>query len=77
MQLVYDIYSIPDPMAGQSESSDRERVEWANRVKNSRRTMTGTPVLRKKSSASSFRDKMVKHRDIDLNALQSNRKPTK
>ena len=70
IQLVYETYNIPDPMEGVQPS---RKIS----IQGSRRTMTGTPItpiLRKKSSASSFKDKIVQQRDIDLQPFHSNRK---
>lgn len=63
------MYNIPDPL----QSSDQERSR-INRT--SKRTFTGTPSMRKKSSASEFKDKIVLQRDIDLEPFNvySNRK---
>jgi hypothetical protein len=61
------MYNIPDPLEGTSQSNKIT-------VRASRRTQSGTPSLKKKSSASSFKDKMIKHRDIDLQQFHSNRK---
>jgi hypothetical protein len=69
ISYVYDMYNIPDPL--QSSNHQRRQI---NRT--SKRTFTSTPSMKKKSSASEFKDKIVLHRDIDLEPfnIYSNRK---
>lgn len=54
------MYNIPDPM----QYNDPENSYFKNRT--SKRTFTATPSIKKKSSASEYKDKIVLHRDIDL-----------
>lgn len=74
INYVYDMYDIRDPM----QTNLPERT--AAHLRNSKRTFTGTPSMRKKSSASELKDKIVLHRDIDLesyNAYSSRKEDTR
>jgi hypothetical protein len=73
------MYNIPDPLEGtqpqQPQSTQPSQKKQKIHIQASRRSFNGTPLLRKKSSASSFKEKIIQQRDIDLGPFHSSRKP--